>query len=369
MLFADESNPPQAESDGSADAPAPGTTDRSFVPGVVRIVKTVRLPSITFCMAPHASTGKMFCGGSDFGVYAFDPAAEKPEAVRLSETGHESYVTGMICHEDIVVSGSYDGSLIWWNTADGSVIRRVANAHGRWIRRLALSPDGTRLASVADDMQTRIWNVASGECLLCLGDYDLETPNGYPSMLYAVTWSADGAWLATGDKTGRVLIRDSSDGRVIRTMETPVMYTWDPKARRHSIGGIRSLAFSPDGRMIAVGGMGQVGNIDHLGGASRIEVFRTDGGERVFEIEDQKYKGLVEGLRFSSDSQWLLAAGGDHGGFLSVYDMTGGNLLTQEKIPNHVHDLILRSDNSVVTVGHEQAAVVQLEEAAPSATG
>ncbi|MCA9057777.1 MAG: hypothetical protein KDA85_04735 [Planctomycetaceae bacterium] len=338
-------------------------TPEDFVPQKVSVLKTIRLPSITFCMASHEASGRICCGGSDFSVSMFDPAAEKPEASALSERKHESYVTGMICHGDTIVSGSYDGSLMWWNVVSGEVTRHLPDAHGRWIRQLALSPNGMEFASVADDMQTKIWNMETGECRLTLGDYPLQTPHGYPSMLYTVAWSADGALLATGDRTGQILIRSADDGRIMRTVEAPVMYTWDPKARRHSIGGVRSVAFSPDNTMLAVGGMGKVGNIDHLEGVSRIEVFRLDTGERLHEIEDSKYKGLVEVLRFSADSKWLLAGGGDHGGFVSTYQMSDGKLLAQEKIPNHVHDLILRPDHSVITVGHEQAAVVQLERA------
>lgn len=330
------------------------------LPSTVKIEKTLRLPAMMFCSAMHPSNGRLFCGGADFAVYAIEPAAEKPEAAPLSETRHESYVSGMVCTAEALISGSYDGSLIWWDTAAGSVIRRITAAHDRWIRRLAVSPDGKLLASVADDMTTRIRDARTGDLLLLLEDHEKKTPNGYPSMLYAVAWSPDSLRLATGDKTGRVFIRNAQDGKVIRTLETPVMYTWDPRQRQHSIGGIRSLAFSADGSLLAVGGMGKVNNIDHLEGASRIEVFRVETGERVFEIEDQKLKGLVERLQFSPDGGWLLAAGGDHGGFLSAWNIADGKLLAQEKLPVHVHDFTVTATSEVIAVGHDQAVFVKV---------
>src|SRR5438552_257273 len=86
------------------------------------------------------------------------------------------------------------------------------------------------------------------------------------SKVYAVAFSADGYRLATGDKVGHVVVWDVESGKQLTTCEAPGMYTWDPVQRLHSIGGIRSLAFSPDGTRLAVGGMGKVGNIDHLEG-------------------------------------------------------------------------------------------------------
>lgn len=333
---------------------------QTFLPAKVTIDRTVRLPSMTFCLARYPSGSRIFCGGADFGLHVFDSAAEKPETKPLSEARHSSYVTGVVSAGGMLISGGYDRSLIWWHAETGQQIRRVEAAHDRWIRSLAVSPDGLRLATVADDMRTKIWDAVSGQCLLTLDGYEPQTPHGFPSMLYAVCFSADGQRLATGNKTGKVLIRDAHSGEIQQTIEVPVMYTWDPKARRHSIGGIRSLAFSGDGSLLAVGGMGQVGNIDHLEGKSRIEVFRLPGGERVHEIEDSKYKGLVERLQFSADSKWLLAAGGDNGGFLSAWSMDTGKLLAQEKVGNHVHAFEMLSDRTLVTVGHDQASLVTL---------
>jgi WD40 repeat protein len=330
-------------------------------PETVKVVTTHPLPAIPLCIAPADSPGVAFLGMSDFAVHRIDLAADKPEAKPIGEARHGSYVTGIVRAGGTLISGGYDGALIWWDAAAGSVQRRIEGAHAKWIRRLALSPDGSRVASVADDMRTKLWDVATGQCVAEWGDYDAKTPHGYPSMLYTVTFSPDGRFLATGSKTGLILVREAGSGSIAARLEAPVMYTWDPKARNHSIGGIRSLAFSSDATLLAVGGMGKVGNIDHLEGASRIELFEWQAQSRRAEIEDTKYKGLVEALRFGPGDGWLVAAGGDNGGFVSVYAAIDGRLLAQEKVGNHVHDLALAADGaSLVAVGHHQISAVNL---------
>ncbi len=351
----DENNTP-ASTDSQAAALTAAT-----LPNAVKVQKTFSLPGIGFCLATASDKSLIYTGLSDFSIQRANLSALKIEPSTLGANGHTSYVMGLVRCGETLVSCSYDCSLIWWNADRGEIIRRVADAHGRWIRMLAVSPDETRIASVADDMQTKLWDAATGECLATWGDYELKTPHGFPSMLYAVAFSADGKWLATGDRTGRVLVRDATNGQRAATIETPVMYTWDPTARRHSIGGIRSLAFSNDSSQLAVGGMGKVGNIDHLEGVSRIEVFNWQTGTRRFEIEDSKHKGLVESLQFGPDDAYLVAAGGDNSGFVSVWNMADGTLLTQDNAPMHVHDFELSTDGrSLIAVGHQQGSVIDL---------
>ena len=278
----------------------------------VKFEKTWSLPGIAFCAAMSADNSVLYAGLSDFSVRGMDPKAEPIDPKPISDARHNSYVTGLVCTGTELISGSYDGSLLWWNTADGSIVRRIEKAHASRIRRLALSSDRTLVASVADDMRTRLWNVADGAAIADWGDYELKTATGYPSMLYAVAFSRDGKWLATGDKTGHILVRALPGGDIAARLETPVMYTWDPTARQHSIGGIRSLAFSSDSKLLAAGGIGKIGNVDHLEGASRIEVFRWESGERLYEIEDTTFRGLVERLQFIHNDQSLVAIGGDH---------------------------------------------------------
>src|SRR5205823_7888371 len=216
-----------------------------------------------------------------------------------------SYVTGVALAGKTLVSGGYDGKLMWWDTESNKAIRTV-DAHAKWIRKVIASPDGTLVASVADDMACKLWDAATGKLVKELRGHKEKTPHNFTSMLYAVAFSADGKLLATGDKVGHVVVWDVEGGRELTAVEAPVMYTWDPVQRLHSIGGVRSLAFSPDGRLLAVGGMGKVNNIDHLEGNARVEVFDWKQGKRTHEFPGGKFRGLVQQLVFHPQGDWLL---------------------------------------------------------------
>ena len=116
------------------------------------------------------------------------------------------------------------------------------------------------------------------------------------------------------------------------------MYTWDKVQRLHSIGGVRSLAFSPDGKQLAVGGIGKIGNIDHLEAKSRVEVFDWKAGKQARGVRRATSQGLVNRLAWSPGGSWLLGAGGAGEGFLLFFDVAAKKTLRQEKLPMHVHD-------------------------------
>lgn len=309
---------------------------------------------ILFGIARLPETDRLIVGSSDFGVYEFDAGAEAPERIPFEGDGHTSYVTGVALVGEQLVSCSYDGRLVWWNVADRAAIRSI-DAHAKWIRRVIVTPGDDRVISIADDMQIKVWNAADGELVAAISDHAPLTPHNYPSMLYAATASADGKWLATGDKTGHVVIWDAASLEKVGELETPVMYTWDPRQRRHSIGGVRSVAFSPDGTRLAVGGIGTIGNIDHLGGPSRVEIFDWQSGERVFELEDEERKGLVEQIVWAPDASWILCGGGDHKGFLKFYDMESGDLIHQDGGDGHVHGLVVDENwTTIFTACHQR---------------
>jgi hypothetical protein len=328
-------------------------------PDKLKLVKQFNRPGAVFAVARVPGTNRLFLGGSDFKVVELDLAAAKPEPRELG--GHQSYVTGLALAGPVLVSSGYDGRLLWWDVASRKQLRAVA-AHARWVRKVAASRDGKLVASVADDMVCRLWDAASGKPLRELRGHAEKTPHHYPSMLFACTFSPDGRFVATGDKVGHVVVWEAATGRPAATLEAPVMYTWDPVQRRHSIGGIRSLAFSPDGSLLAVGGMGQVGNIDHLEGKARVEVFDWQKGKRTNEFPGDRFSGLVEHLAFHPEGAWLLAAGGAHDGFLMFFDLKARRVLRQDKAPMHVHDLALTEGaDTLIAAGSGRLAVYELK--------
>jgi WD40 repeat protein len=328
-------------------------------PEKLKLAREFGHKAISFAIARVPNSMRVYLGGSDFKVYEADLSAAKFEPKELY--AHESYVTGVALAGKMLVTGGYDGKLTWFDTEAKKVIRTEA-AHDKWIRQVAASPDGKRVASVADDMVCRVWDAATGKRIHELRGHAEKTPNGFGSMLYAVTFSGDGKHLATADKVAKVKVWEVESGNLASEVEAPVMYTWDPVQRLHSIGGVRSLAFSPDGKALAVGGIGKIGNIDHLEANARVELFDWAGQKRLSEFGADKSKGLVNRLLFAPDGSWLLAAGGANDGFLLILDKDAKKTLRQEKVGAHIHDAALdEKGETIILAGHNKVVLFEMK--------
>ncbi|MCA9045334.1 MAG: hypothetical protein KDA69_13490 [Planctomycetaceae bacterium] len=315
-----------------------------------------RSNDIVFGLARVPNSERFLIGSSDFGVYELDVSVEKPERVEFTGDRHLSYVTSLALVGQTLVSASYDGRLIFWDISERKTIRAI-EAHDRWIRKLASVPGTDIVLSVADDMQCKAWNVTTGELVKQFTDHAPFTPNHFPSMLYTVAVSADGKLAATGDKVGHVAIWNLETFEQVGQVETPILYTWDPRARVHSIGGIRSVAFSQDGTQLAVGGIGTIGNVDHLDGPSHLEIFDWQSQKQLHNLEDSEKKGLIEQIQFHPEHKWVAIAGGDHKGFIKFYDPTSGELLASGDNGGHVHAMHIAEDWSVIdTVCHNRVS-------------
>src|SRR5262245_29162178 len=215
-------------------------------PSALKTVKDIARKEILLSLA-RAADGRAYVGASDSKIYELDPSKPQPQLGEFA--GHTSYVTGVALAGKALVSGGWDGKLIWWDL-DKRTPTRTVEAHSRWIRAVAASPDGQLIASVADDMVVRLWDAATGQKRHELRGHAERTPNHFPSMLHACAFSADGKYLATGDKLGKVVVWEAATGKQAGAVEAPTLYTWDPTQRHHSIGGVRALAFSADGKWL-----------------------------------------------------------------------------------------------------------------------
>src|SRR5262249_45366292 len=100
---------------------------------------------------------------------------------------------------------------------------------GRQISSVVFSPDGKVLATGASDGLVRLWEVATGKPIL--------TPRGHEGLCRRVAFAPDGNTVVTGGADGTVRLWEATTGKEVRTLRDK--------------GQITSLAFSPDGKILA----------------------------------------------------------------------------------------------------------------------
>ena len=324
-------------------------------PRNLRVARDIARRDILFSVARVPNTERLFVASSDNKVHEIDVAQQNIQPVEHAD--HGRYVTAVRVVGNTAISGGYDGRLIWWDIQNRRALRTIENAHARQVRHLVVSPDGTKIASVADDMVCRIWNVATGEMLHELRGHEERTPTNFGSMLYVCAYSNDGRHLATGDRVGHVVIWDAATGLQLSAVEAPTLYTWDGVQRIRSIGGVRGLAFSPNGTQLAVGGVGQIGNVDALQGPSRVEIYDWRRRLRVHEFTGQQ--GIFNKLIWTPE--WLCALGGGGNGFVAFHDVANRAMIHQGSVPMHVHDAALNeAGDKIYAVGHQKIALLEI---------
>ncbi len=327
-------------------------------PQNLRTLHEISRQDICFAVARVPNSDRLLVPTSDGKVFEINAVNAKGEAKALAN--HGRYVNAVALADGVAISGGYDNRLIWWDVAKESVIRTVA-AHTRQIRQIAVSPDKTKIASVADDMICRVWNVSTGAKLHDLVGHAERTPTNFTTMLYACTFSPDGRHIATGDRIGHIIVWETATGRKVAEMDAPLLYTWDGTQRIRSIGGIRALAFSPDNNQLAAGGVGQIGNVDSLAGPARVEIFDWQKRTRVHEFTGNQ--GMLTRLIYHPTANWIFGAGGGGNGIALFYDLAKRAMLHQANQPMFVHDAVFNEDyTKLYCVGHNKIAVSELKE-------
>jgi len=324
----------------------------AFDPKKIEHAASCQAPGILYALCHDADNAQLFGAGADWSVYRVDLGAEEPKAEQRW-TSHENYVSALVYREGEVISSGYDGRIIWTEAETGEQVRAVDDAHQGWIRDLILLPDSKRLASIGDDMLVKLWDAGSGELLDQWDGHEKQTPQGYATALYALAATPDGKHVASADRIGGIRIWEVDGGKPAGRLEAPAFYTYDSRARVRSIGGIRSLCFSPDGAL-AIGGIGKVTNVDGFVGPARIELWDWQAGKRTRTCQD-KHKAVLNAVLFHPDGSWMIAAGGgDSGGVLAVWDREKEAPLNKSKPKGHIQRLILDSDsNRLYASGHD----------------
>ena len=161
--------------------------------------------------------------------------AYTPDGKRFFTSGTNQTITGMNGFTPDV-----KGELKLWDAATGRQLAHGLKGPTDKVRRVALSPDGTRLAAVCWDHLIQVWDVMTGDLLT------LEGPAKATGS--SVGFSPDGKRLISA----QYLDRDNP------SKHSQLIRIWDLAARKPSSHSNRLVpdvwgvpVFSPDGKYLA----------------------------------------------------------------------------------------------------------------------
>ncbi|WP_315789311.1 serine/threonine-protein kinase [Fischerella sp. JS2] len=178
-----------------------------------------------------------------------------------------------------------------WNLKTGEFIYEIAGHFGL-VNSIAFSPDSQILASGSNDATIKLWSVKTGKLIRTLNEnaQEYKFPENYQAIL-SVAFSPQGNIIASGSRDKIINLWNPITGQLIRTLSG------------HS-ELINSLAFSPDGKILATASKDKT-----------IKLWQIDIGNQIYTFS--KYSHSVNCITFSPDGQTLASC--DDSGNIKIW--------------------------------------------------
>jgi eukaryotic-like serine/threonine-protein kinase len=196
--------------------------------------------------------------------------------------GHKNYVYPVAYSPDgqWIASGDWDDKVLLWDAVNGE--KAATLPHTGNIRALVFSTDSMRLISAAYlDESLHVWNVATAR-----RQSKWKSPGRV--VIQALAMSPNGARIAVADADGSASIIDAATGAHLQSF-------------RMAAGDFakKSLAYSPDGRLLAGTGEDE----------TQIDIRDAQTGRRSARLIG--HSGCVHSVSFSDDGRLLASASAD----------------------------------------------------------
>ncbi len=279
-------------------------------------------------------------------------------------SGHSSAVVAVAVSADgtTLASASSDKTIKLWDIARRRVYAPLA-VQNETTNTLLFSPDGKSFISAGDNGSVKLWDVATRK--------ETATFNGHFGNVYAVAFSPDGKTLATGGDDRTVKLWD------VATHAQIASFTADRDR-------VYAVAFSPDGKTLATGGgefiaklwevatRTQIATLSGHRGYIRAVAFSLDGLSLATGSNDNSvilwdtdnftqiatltgHNSLVSSVKFSPDGKTLATGGGDS---VRIWDAATRKQLTSLSLPfSFILPLSFGPDSHLLATGGDDSIV------------
>jgi WD40 repeat protein/ABC-type branched-subunit amino acid transport system substrate-binding protein len=219
---------------------------------------------------------RLATGGSDGTVRVWDAGSG---GALWTGSAHGDTVLAVTFSPDgtQLASTNADGTVQLWSSATGQNVLTLSGHVGP-LASVAFSPDGTHLASASQERgdPIRIWDVRSGDVVRNLA--------GHEDAVWSVAFSPDGTRLLSASRDGTARIWDVGTATSTVTLQ--------------GHGTVVSSAFSPDGLRVATG------NRD-----GAVQLWDAATGQDVLDLTGTEVGEGIDSLAFSSDGRELAVRG------------------------------------------------------------
>jgi WD40 repeat protein/serine/threonine protein kinase len=234
-------------------------------------------------------------------IMSLDSQGDRLERISFSRDGKR------------LATGSSNGHIKIWDAINNKSGIYILQGHHACVNSISFSKDDTQLISGGDDKTVRIWDVESGKEILCIDNYEAEV-----EYVAFNSENTNDKMFVSRTADNQIMIRDSN-AEIKKLNYDNQNDTWN------------SVAFSPDGQWIAIGGFNDI-----------VKVLDLKGFNEVIDISDANIN-CIRNISISNPLQY-------DSWYAQFLDHVG-------KFPNGVCSIIFNEDGTKIILGSNRGTI------------